>query len=135
MTLVIVVGLICNTRKFKKSDNWSCDIVTAVTVSHLIEKKESCYDFKIIAFIFWHGYFLTHITLVGQLWHLWHLINEQNNIWTWDIVTAVTVFTFFWKMESCLGRLGCFEIVKWLSCNPCHTCRSFVITLTTDKWP
>ena len=57
---------------------------------------------------------------------------NKNNVWKCDIVTAVTV-SHFWKYEKLFWiQYWCFENVKWLFCDPYHTCKSFV---TTGKWP
>ena len=64
-------------QKISKNNIWNSDIVTAVTVSHFIIKTECCLDLEIDAFTIRHGYFVTHVTCVGQLWHLRQLINEQ----------------------------------------------------------
>ena len=60
---------------------------------------------------------------------------NKNNIWKCDIVTAVTV-SHFWKYGKLFWiQYWCFENMKWLFCDPYHTCKSFVTFVTIDKWP
>ena len=59
---------------------------------------------------------------------------NKNSIWKCDSVTAVTVSHFKKYGKLFVIKDWCFENVTWLFCDSCHTCRSSVTLVTTDKW-